>query len=193
MREASMRDDQMRKTQPRPPPGIYDDPSIASLTRRNTTENMPRQPTNMGIPQQPVSDLPPWMKGPGLPQPSQERNVAPPPGFPPTAMRQPPGFGGPQVGSQPPMPPFSAGNTPLGHPGMPPRGMGGPGGMFPGQPPPGPPGGYFGPPGFGPMGMPRAEDPRLMMGPPRRPEYEPFNRDPNAPRPNMRPGDMYQM
>ncbi|KAF2816379.1 uncharacterized protein BDZ99DRAFT_494214 [Mytilinidion resinicola] len=201
MRDANMREgmpsnDPLRKAMGRPPPGIYDDPSIAGLTRRNTTENMPRQPTNMGIPQQPVSDLPLWMKGPGMPQPSSERNVAPPPGFPPTAMRQPPGFGGPPVGNQPNMP-FSAGNTPLGHPGIvPPRGMGGPGGMFAGQPPgqmppPGPPGGYFGgPPGFGPMGMPRGDDPRMMMGP-RRPEYEQFNRDPNAPRP--RPGDMFGM
>ncbi|KAF2497051.1 hypothetical protein BU16DRAFT_581040 [Lophium mytilinum] len=200
MRDANMREgmptnDSLRKAMGRPPPGIYDDPSIAGLTRRNTTENMPRQPTNMGIPQQPISELPLWMKGPGMPQPSSERNVAPPPGFPPTAMRQPPGFGGPPVGNPPNMP-FSAGNTPLGHPGMLPRGMGGPAGMFAGQPPgqmppPGPPSGYFGgPPGFGPMGMPRGDDPRMMMGP-RRPEYDQFNRDPNAPRP--RPGDMFGM
>jgi len=197
MREGMPQNEAFRKAMQRPPPGIYDDPSIASLSRRNTTENMPRQPTNMGIPQQPVQDIPLWMKGPGLPQQPQERNVAPPPGFPPTAMRQPPGFGGPPGGAQPQMP-FGAGNSPLGHPGMlPPRGMGGLG-MFPGQaqqmPPPGPLGGYFGaPPGFGPMGMPRGDDPRLMMGPPRRPDYDQFNRDPNVPPRNGRPGDMYQM
>ncbi|OCK82402.1 hypothetical protein K432DRAFT_391298 [Lepidopterella palustris CBS 459.81] len=187
MREASMRDavmpqpEALRKPSQRLPPGIFDDSSIASLQRRNTTENMPRQMTNMGIPQQPVSDLPPWMKNPGMAQAPQERNIAPPPGFGPGGMRQPPGFGGPQGGPQTQMGPFSAGNAPLGHPGMPPpRGLGGPGGMFPGgqgqMPPPGHPQGYFPPPGFQP-GMQRGEDPRMMMGgPPRgRMEYEQYD------------------
>ncbi|OCL14142.1 hypothetical protein AOQ84DRAFT_55965 [Glonium stellatum] len=205
MREASMRDSGMpqpealRKPVQRLPPGIFDDPSIASLQRRNTTENMPRQMTNMGIPQQPVSDIPPWMKNPGMPQPPQERNIAPPPGFGPGGMRQPPGFGGPQNGPQSQMGPFSTGNTPLGHPGMPPpRGMGGPGGMYPGQvqsqmPPQGPPQGYFSPPGFPPMGIQR-DDPRMMMGGPlRRPEYDQFGDPQQQGRPTGRPPGMFNM
>lgn len=208
MREASMRDSGMpqpeapRKPAQRLPPGIFDDPSIASLQRRNTAENMPRQMTNMGIPQQPISDLPPWMKNPGMPQPPQERNIAPPPGFGPGGMRQPPGFGGPQNSPQSQMGPFSAGNTPLGHPGMPPRGMGGPGGMYPGQvqgqvqgqmPPQGPPQSFFSPPGFPPMGMQR-EDPRMMMGGPlRRLEYDQFGDSQQQGRPTGRPPGMFNM
>ncbi|KAF2203183.1 hypothetical protein GQ43DRAFT_470196 [Delitschia confertaspora ATCC 74209] len=176
-REASMREAAMQQPEPvrkgsqRLPPGIFpDDPAI--LQRRNTAGELPRQMTNMGIPSQPVPDMPPYMRNPGMPQPPQDRNIAPPPGFGGTGMRQPPGFGGPQ----PQMASVSHPNTPFGHPGMgPPPGMAG---MYPnhGQnqmPPPGPPHGYFQPPrGFPPpsMGMEnRGQDPRIMMG---RPEFE---------------------
>lgn len=150
-------------------PGL-DDPAIAGLQRRSTGDaGIPRgQLSNMGIPQQGPPDQMWSMKPPGLQQP-QDRppvsSMAPPPGFP-AANRGPPGFGGPN------MPPFSAGNTPLGHPGMrgppgqgPPSAGPGPSPMF--SPPGhgGPPHGYFGPPqgpppppgfggpGPGPMGM----------------------------------------
>jgi hypothetical protein len=149
----------------------HDDPSLG-LQRRNTAGEIPRQLTNMGIPSQPVPDMPSMYNGrqPGMPPTPQDRpNIGPPPGF---AMRQPPpGLGGPggpqqQMG---PGPSFSAGNTPLGHPpGFPPqnnmRGAGFPGG--PGgngmQGPP--PQGYFPPSGYGPppMNM-RADDPRMMF------------------------------
>lgn len=156
---------------------------LMGLQRRNTGGD-PRMPTNMGIPSQPVPDMP-YMGGrgqPGMPPTPQERpNIAPPPGFG-GPMRQPPGLNGPnpqQMG--PGGPSFSAGNTPLGHPpGFPPggsiRGLGFPGG--PGGPGgngmQGPPG-YFPPPGYGgpPMpGMRGGEDPRMMFdgqfgGPPR--------------------------
>lgn len=151
----------------------HEDP-LMGLQRRNTGGD-PRLTTNMGIPSQPVPDMP-YMGGrgqQGMPPTPQERpNIAPPPGFG-GPMRQPPGLGGPgpqQVG--PGGPSFSAGNTPLGHPpGFPPpggnmRGMGFPGG--PGGPAgngmPGPPQGYFPPPGYGPPmpGM-RGEDPRMMF------------------------------
>ncbi|OJD40496.1 uncharacterized protein BKCO1_1000469 [Diplodia corticola] len=150
-------------------PGL-DDPAIAGLQRRGTADaGIPRgQLNNMGIPHQGPPDQMWSMKPPGLQQP-QDRppvsSMAPPPGFP-AANRGPPGFGGPN------MPPFSAGNTPLGHPGMrgppvqgPPSAGPGPSPMF--SPPGhgGPPHGYFGPPqgpppppgfggpGPGPMGM----------------------------------------
>jgi hypothetical protein len=148
---------------------------MASLQRRNTAGEIPRQLTNMGIPSQHISDLP-YMGGgrqPGMPPTPQEGpNVRPPPGFN-GPMRQPPGLGGPggpgpqhQMG---PGPSFSAGNTPMG----PPPGFNPAnnirGGMFPGPGGPvngmqGPPQGYFPPPqGYGPpMGM-RGEDPRLMF------------------------------
>ncbi|KAK7538097.1 uncharacterized protein J3D65DRAFT_315104 [Phyllosticta citribraziliensis] len=156
-----------------------DDPAIAHIQRRNTADGgMPRnQPHNMGIPQQPPPDQLWTMKPPGLQQP-QERppaSMAPPPGFPaPNAnpqIRGPPGFvPGPANMGLPP--PFSAGNTPLGHPGMQVQRGPGPAAMFPGQ---GPPPGYFAPPppgpppGFGPgpgpmglgMGGPQGQD---MMG-----------------------------
>ena len=140
-------------------------------------------PTNMGIPSQPVPDMP-YMGGrgqQGMPPTPQERpNIAPPPGFG-GPMRQPPGLNGPNGQQMGPGPSFSAGNTPLGHlPGFPPagniRGLGFPGG--PGGPGgngmQGPPG-YFPPPGYGgpPMpGMRGGEDPRMMFdgqfsGPPR--------------------------
>ncbi|KAF2467610.1 uncharacterized protein BDR25DRAFT_61256 [Lindgomyces ingoldianus] len=179
MREAGLQQQQeaMRKNNPRLPSMPYDDPSLAGLQRRNTAGEIPRQMTNMGIPSQPIPDMP-YMRGnPGMAPTPQDRNIAPPPGFgAPVGMRQPPGFVGPQGGPPPQMgPSFSAGNTPLGHPpGIPPpRGMGG---MFPGQPqnqmPP--PQSYFPPlPGYGPpMGMRGAEDPRMMMG--GRPEFEGF-------------------
>ncbi|KAF2188315.1 hypothetical protein K469DRAFT_93732 [Zopfia rhizophila CBS 207.26] len=176
LREASMQQQEtLRKSNPRLPPGIFhDEPPMASLQRRNTAGEIPRQMTNMGIPSQPVPDIPPYLRGgPGMPQPPQDRNIAPPPGFGgPAGMRQPPGFGGPQGGPPQQIGPFSTGNTPLGHPpGMPPpRGMGG---MFPNQGPQGPPQGYFPPPGFAPpMGMRGGvEDPRMMMG---RPDFEQF-------------------
>ncbi|KAK7543329.1 hypothetical protein IWX49DRAFT_541797 [Phyllosticta citricarpa] len=155
-----------------------DDPAIAHIQRRNTADGgMPRNQThNMGIPQQPPPDQLWPMKPPGLQQP-QERpaaSMAPPPGFPaPNAnpqVRGPPGF--PPGPGNMGLPPFSAGNTPLGHPGMQPQRGPGPAAMFPGQ---GPPPGYFvppppgPPPGFGPgpgpmglgMGGPQGQD---MMG-----------------------------
>lgn len=152
-------------------PGHED--TIMNLQRRNTAGDS-RQLTNMGIPSQPVPDMP-YMGGrgqPGMPPAPQERtSIPPPPGFA-NPMRQPPGLNGPnpqqQMGG--PGPNFSTGNTPLGHPpGFAPpgnmRGMGFPGG--PGGPAgngmQGPPQGYFPPPGYGPMGgMPR-EDPRMMF------------------------------
>ncbi|KAF2645526.1 hypothetical protein P280DRAFT_442120 [Massarina eburnea CBS 473.64] len=148
------------------------DDALLGLQRRNTAGEIPRQMTNMGIPSQPVPDMPAMYGGrqPGMPPTPQDRpNIAPPPGF---GMRQPPGLGGPgpqqQMG---PGPSFSAGNTPLGHPpGFPPpnnmpRGFGGPGGPGNGMPGP-PPQGYFPPPGYGPpppMGMRGVEDPRMMF------------------------------
>lgn len=152
----------------------HEDPMLG-LQRRNTAGD-PRLTTNMGIPSQPMPDMP-YMGGrgqPGMPPTPQERpNIAPPPGFN-GPIRQPPGLGGPpphqQMGHGGPS--FSAGNTPLGHPpGFPPPGnmgrMGFPGG--PGGPPggngmQGPPQGYFPPPGYGPPmpGM-RGEDPRMMF------------------------------
>ena len=196
LREALLRDqgmqqpEHMRKPNQRPPPGIFDDPAIASLQRRPTGE-IPRQMTNLGIPSQPDPAIA-YMRATGMPQPPQERNIPPPPGFGgPSGMRQPPGFGGPQQ----PMGPLSGPNTPFGHPNMgpPPRPMGA---MFPNQgqnpmPPPGPPQGYFPPPGFGPP-MPgignRADDPRMMMG---RPEFEQQFGGPNQNRPGGRPPGMY--
>ncbi|KAF2268778.1 hypothetical protein CC78DRAFT_540618 [Lojkania enalia] len=200
LREASMREMSMQQQQqeamrknPRLPMGNFpDDPMLAGLQRRNTASEIPRQMTNMGIPSQPIPDMP-YMRGtPGMPPTPQERNIAPPPGFGgPAAMRQPPGFGGPQGGPQMP-PSFSAGNTPLGHPpGIPPP-RGSIGGIFqgPGQsnmPPQGPPQGYFPPPPFAPpMGM-RGEDPRMMMG---RPDFEQFG-GPGQPGGPRRPPNMY--
>ncbi|KAF2240977.1 hypothetical protein BU26DRAFT_469599, partial [Trematosphaeria pertusa] len=141
----------------------HDDPALASLQRRNTAGEIPRQMTNMGIPSQPPPDLP-YMGGrqPGmLPTPQERPNIAPPPGFG-GPMRQPPGGPGPQQ-QMGPGPSFSAGNTPMGHPpGFPPPRAG----MFPGpggNGMQGPPQGYFPPPGYGPpMGM-RGEDPRMMF------------------------------
>jgi hypothetical protein len=155
-------------------PGHED--AIIGVQRRNTAGE-PRPMTNMGIPSQPVPDMP-FMGGrgqPGMPPTPQERgNIAPPPGFGGGPMRQPPGLNGPnpqqQIGIGGPS--FSAGNTPLGHP----PGFAPPGNMrggmgFPGGP--GGPGGngmqglpqgYFPPPGYGPPmpGM-RGEDPRMMF------------------------------
>jgi hypothetical protein len=146
---------------------------MAGLQRRNTAGEIPRQLTNMGIPSQPVSDLP-FMGGgrpPGMqPTPQERQNIAPPPGF--GGPMRAPGLGGPgpqeqQLGTGPS---FSAGNTPLGHPSgfAPPGNMRGAGGMFPGglggNGMQGPPQGYFPPSGYGPpMGMPRGEDPRMMF------------------------------
>ncbi|KAF9739207.1 hypothetical protein PMIN01_01841 [Paraphaeosphaeria minitans] len=148
---------------------------MASLQRRNTAGEIPRQMTNMGIPSQHVPDLP-YMSGgrqPGMPPTPQEGpNVRPPPGFN-GPMRQPPGLGGPPQHHMGPGPSFSAGNTPMGpppgfnpgnnmRPGMFPGGQGVPGG--PGNGMQGPPQGYFPPPqNYGPpMGM-RGEDPRLIF------------------------------
>lgn len=164
----------MRQKNSRMPMGFpgHDDP-IMGLQRRNTAGD-PRLPTNMGIPSQPVPDMP-YMGGRGQsgmpPTPQERTNIAPPPGFG-GPMRQPPGLGGPpsqqQMGPGGP-PSFSAGNTPLGHPpGFPPgnmRGMGFPGPGGPGgNGMQGPPQGYFPPPGYGPPmpGM-RGEDPRMMF------------------------------
>ncbi|KAF2690506.1 hypothetical protein K458DRAFT_439452 [Lentithecium fluviatile CBS 122367] len=196
-REAERRELQMREMQqesmrhknrgmPAGFPG-HDDPAMAGLQRRNTAGEIPRQMTNMGIPSQPVPDLP-YMGGgrqPGMPPTPQERpNIAPPPGFS-GAMRQPPGLGGPvpQQQQMGPGPSFSAGNTPLGHP----PGFAPPGNMRGGFGGPGVPGGngmqglpqgYFPPPGYGPpLGM-RGEDPRMMFeqqfgGPGPRPQGRP--------------------
>ncbi|KAF2103545.1 hypothetical protein NA57DRAFT_53063 [Rhizodiscina lignyota] len=136
------------------PPGFFDDPAIAGLQRRNTTEATSRQPqqqhmTNMGIPRQ----MPPqqedfFMKAqppPGMRPPNMPEGMGLPPG-----VRLPPGFGPPPQGP-PPNLPHTIPNTPLGHPGM--QRM--PPGMFPpGMPPPPQ---YFGGPGpgfGGPMGPP---------------------------------------
>ncbi|KAF2744296.1 hypothetical protein M011DRAFT_496458 [Sporormia fimetaria CBS 119925] len=179
-----------------------DDP-MAGLQRRNTAGEvprqmeMPRQMTNMGIPSQPVHDIPMFMAR-NVPMGAHERpNILPPPGFgAPTGMRQPPGLGmnGPQA--------FSAGNTPIhGHPpgfGPPvplPRAMypNGPGQnqMSPQGPPlQGGPQGYF-PPNFGhpqgpPQGPPpgmRGDDPRMMMGRPEFDQYGPPGPRQGNPRP----------
>lgn len=159
-------------------PVHLDDPAITGLQRRSTGDaGIPRgQMANMGIPQQPPPEQMWAMKPPSLQQP-QDRppvsNMAPPPGFPAAnnmAGRGPPGFGGPTN-----MPPFSAGNTPLGHPGMgiqrgPPgngpasAGPGGPAiGMFSPQNH-GPPHGYFGPPPPGPPPPPGFGGPGGPMG-----------------------------
>lgn len=171
----------------------HEDP-LLGLQRRNTGGD-PRLTTNMGIPSQPIPDMP-YMGGrgqQGIPQTQQERaNIAPPPGFG-GPMRQPPGLAGP---NQPQMgpggPSFSAGNTPLGHPpGFPPpggnmRGMGFPGG--PGGPAAngmqGPPQGYFPPPGYGPPmpGMRGGEDPRMMF------DAQFGGPGPRQPQPQGRPG-----
>jgi hypothetical protein len=190
-REAAMQQSEhLRKPNPRFAPG-FEDPAIIGLQRR-ATGDLPRQMTNMGIPSQPVPDLA-YMRDPRMAQTPQDRPIAPPPGFGPAGMRQPPGFGGPQQ----PMGPLSAGNTPYGHPAMGPQGMGG---MFPNQgrnqmAPPVPPQGYFPPPpGFPgpPMGMgARGDDPRMMIG---RPEFDPQFGGPNQPgmnRPGGRPPNMY--
>jgi hypothetical protein len=184
LQQQQQQQESMRAKNQRMPMGYPtpEDP-IMGLQRRNTGGDS-RMPTNMGIPSQPVPDMP-YMGGrgqPGMPPTPQERsNIAPPPGFG-GPMRQPPGLNGPnpqQMGLGGPS--FSAGNTPLGHPpGFPPggsiRGLGFPGG--PGGPGgngmQGPPG-YFPPPGYGgpPMpGMRGGEDPRMMFdgqfgGPPR--------------------------
>lgn len=200
-REASLRDlnrqheEAMRSKNGRATMGYptHDDPALAGLQRRNTAGEIPRQLTNMGIPSQPVPDLPMFGgRNPNMPPTPHERpNIAPPPGFgAPAAMRQPPGLPGPNG----PQMPYSAGNTPLGHPpgfGPPPGGMRG--GMFPGgpgqgqMPPQGPPQGYFPPPGYGPpMGMRGGEDPRMMM--PGRPDFDQFG----GPGPRQgRPPNMY--
>jgi hypothetical protein len=162
----------MRAKNARMPMGFPgQDESILGLQRRNTGGDS-RQMTNMGIPSQPVPDMP-YMGGrgqPGMPPTPQERtSIQPPPGFG-GAMRQPPGLNGPNPQQQmgPGGPSFSAGNTPLGHPPgfLPPgnmRGMGYPGGPG-GNGMQGPPQGYFPPPGYGPPmpGM-RGEDPRMMF------------------------------
>lgn len=164
----------MRQKNQRMPMGYpgHDD-AIMGLQRRNTGGD-PRLTTNMGIPSQPVPDMP-YMGGrgqPGMPPTPQERpNIAPPPGFG-GPIRQPPGLGGPPSQQQmgPGGPSFSAGNTPIGHPpGFPPPGnMGRMGFPGPGGPPggggmQGPPQGYFPPPGYG-MPMPgMREDPRMMF------------------------------
>jgi hypothetical protein len=186
-REAERREQQIREIQQENmrnknrgmPPGFpgHDDATMAGLQRRNTAGEIPRQLTNMGIPSQPVPDLP-YMGGgrqPGMqPTPQERSNIAPPPGLFGGAMRQPPGLGGPgpQQQQMGPGPSFSAGNTPLGHPPSfpPPGNMRGATGIFPGGP--GMPGGnsmqglpqgYFPPPGYGPpMGL-RGEDPRMMF------------------------------
>lgn len=148
------------------------DDAIMNLQRRNTAGDS-RQLTNMGIPSQPIPDMP-YMGGRGQqgmqPTPQERSSIPPPPGFGSGPMRQPPGLNGPNSQQQMgPGPSFSAGNTPIGHPpGFAPpgsmRGMG-----FPGQqgPPPGMPQGYFPQPGGygpGPMGgMPREQDPRIMF------------------------------
>ena len=188
-----MQQENMRNKNRGMPAGFpgHEDPSMAGLQRRNTAGEIPRQLTNMGIPSQPVPDLP-YMGGgrqPGMQSTPQDRqNIAPPPGFG-GPMRQPPGLGGPGPHQQQmgPGPSFSAGNTPLGHPPgfAPPGNMRGAGGMFPGGPGgpggnsmQGPPQGYFPPPGYGPpMGM-RGEDPRMMFeqqfgGPGPRPQGRP--------------------
>lgn len=206
LREANLREhlsrqqqeEAMRAKNARIPMGFnpaHDDPAVASLQRRNTAGEIPRQMTNMGIPSQPVPEM--QMFGgrnpPGMPPTPHDRpNIPPPPGFgAPGGMRQPPGLGGPNGPQGPPS--FSAGNTPLGHPpgfGPPPGAMqrmfpGGPGGQSQ-MPPQGPPQGYFPPPGYGPpMGM-RGEDPRMMMG---RPEFEQFGAP--GPRQAGRPPNMY--
>ncbi|KAK8211837.1 hypothetical protein IWZ01DRAFT_247820 [Phyllosticta capitalensis] len=177
-----------------------DDPAIAHIQRRNTADGgMPRNQThNMGIPQQPPPDQmwtmkPPGLQQPGMQQQPQERpnaSMAPPPGFPASStgpqVRGPPGWP-PGMGP----PPFSAGNTPLGHPGLQqvqqvqrgPPGGGPPAGSmpFPGQgppphgyfappgPPPGPPPGFGGPggPPGGPMGLglgAQGQPPPELMG-----------------------------
>jgi hypothetical protein len=163
----------LRRTASRPqqqlPPGYYefDDPAVLAgmpgLQRRNTTEQQPTRPpmSNMGIPSQQAPSDPFRMNIP--PPNTQDRGMAPPPGF---APRPPPGFGqGP-----PPQLPHSVGNTPLGHPGLrdlrDPRGIPqGIQGMFggPGMPPPsaqmGPPGYFGGPPPGPPQGLQNAPPP----------------------------------
>ncbi|KAF2736162.1 hypothetical protein EJ04DRAFT_175728 [Polyplosphaeria fusca] len=193
LQQQQQQQEAMRKN-PRMPMGNFpDDPMMASLQRRNTAGEIPRQMTNMGIPSQPIPDMP-FMRGnPGLPPTPQDRNIAPPPGFGaggggPGGGRFPPGFGGPGMG-----PSLSAANTPLGAPpGIPPRGMGAMyQGLGPNMPPQGPPQGYFppGPPGYPPMGMRGGEDPRMMMG---RPDFEQFD-GPAGPnhRQAGRPPNMY--
>ena len=155
---------QQQRRGPHAPPGFpdLDDPPMAGLQRRKTTDIPQRsQMTNMGIPSQHA--LPPdWMKNPppGMPLPNhpERGNIPPPPGFTtnPTNMRPPPGYpNGPQ------MPP-NLGNGPLTHPGM--GGRGPPPGMFPGPPTPG----YFGPNGPAQPGMnppPPGPPGFMMMGP----------------------------
>ncbi|KAF2121149.1 hypothetical protein BDV96DRAFT_204849 [Lophiotrema nucula] len=194
MRELNMQQQEAMRKNPRLPIGNFPEDPAAMLQRRNTAGEISRQMTNMGIPSQPIPDLP-YMRGnPGMPPTPGERNIPPPPGFSnPGGMRNPPGFGH-QGGPQNIGPPFSAGNTPMGHPpGIPPpRGMGG---MFqggPGQnnmPPAVPPHGYPFPPYGPPMGMRGGEDPRMMMG---RPEFEQFG-GPAGPGPRQpgRPPNMY--
>jgi hypothetical protein len=173
MQQQQQQQEAMRAKNARIPMGFPGhDESMMGLQRRNTASDS-RQMTNMGIPSQPVPDMP-YMGGrgqPGMPPTPQERaNIQPPPGFGGGPMRQPPGLNGPNPQQQmgPGGPSFSAGNTPLGHPPgfLPPgnmRGMGFPGGPG-GNGMPGPPQGYFPPPGYGPPmpGM-RGEDPRMMF------------------------------
>lgn len=194
MQQQQQQQEAMRAKNARMPMGFpgHDD-ALMGLQRRNTGGD-PRLTTNMGIPSQPVPDMP-YMGGRGQqgmpPTPQERTNIAPPPGFG-GPMRQPPGLGGPnpqQMG--PGGPNFSAGNTPLGHPpGFPPpgnalRGMGFPGG--PGGPAgngmPGPPQGYFPPPGYGPpMPSMRGEDPRMMF------DGQFGGPGPRQPQPQGRPG-----
>jgi hypothetical protein len=173
----------------------HDDPAIASLQRRSTAGDIPRQMTNMGIPSQPVPDMQ-MFGGRGMPPTPQERpNILPPPGFGPLpGIRQPPGLTGMNGPQQ--MLPFQGGNPPMNPPpGLaPPPGAPGMRGMFPNGPgqnqmPPQAPPGFFPPPGFPPpMGMRGAEDPRMMMG--GRPDFDHQYGGP-GPRQGGRPPGMY--
>jgi hypothetical protein len=174
MQQHQQQQEAMRAKNARMPMGFpgHED-AIIGVQRRNTAGE-PRPMTNMGIPSQPVPDMP-FMGGrgqPGMPPTPQERsNIAPPPGFGGGPMRQPPGLNGPNPQQQMGLggPSFSAGNTPLSHPPgfAPPGNMRGGGMPFPGpggNGMQGLPQGYFPPPGYGPPmpGM-RGEDPRMMF------------------------------
>ena len=176
-----------RKQSHRAPPGLYDDPAIASIQRRNTGEAASRHHmSNMGIPQHPGPDQFMMKATSGM---QHQDRIAPPPGFNgPTAGRPgPPGFG-------PPGMPLHSGNHQLPHPGMQ-RGMaGGPPGLFQGGMQ-GPPPGFFrdqaGPPGFGPgPGQPSLAQESMLgleqMSP--HPNQMPRHFDPFAGMPQGRPG-----
>lgn len=150
---------QMRQPPQRPPPGLYDDPSIISHQSHHFGGE-PRQQHGMPPfgPMGPFAPDGPFMGGPPPPHGS-DRALPPPPGFPPN-LRHPQGFANipgifQQQTNQPPPP------NQLPHlqqrPGGPPGPHDGPQGQIFGLPPPP---GYYGsgpnhgpgaPPGFPPM------------------------------------------